>query len=112
MRRQTVGTHHHITKRNNTDEFLQGIFTAGVNNEYIIDTTNSTANITITMPTATLGDTITVADMKGNFISGGAKNVVTDTITFEGSSTTFEFDEANKLKTLMYVDATYGWKSI
>ncbi len=86
--------------------------TAVVNNKYMVDTTASTANIVITMPTADLGGTITVTDMSGNFASGGSKNVITDTITFEGSSTTFEFDVVNKTETLMFVDLTYGWKQI
>ncbi len=85
---------------------------AVVNNKYIVDTTLSTSNIVMLMPNAELGDTITVSDMKNNFAPAGSKNVVTNTIMFEGISQTFEFDVSNSTVTLMYVDSTYGWKDM
>ena len=64
------------------------------------------------MPSADIGDTITVTDMKNNFVSAGTKNVVTNTITFEGVTQTFEFDVADATTQLVYTGATYGWKAI
>lgn len=86
--------------------------TGVVNRRYMADTTLSTANITLTMPSASLGDVVTVTDMKNNFIPAGSKNVVTNSITFEGATTTFEFDVANSTTQLVYTGASYGWKAI
>ncbi len=70
-------------------------------------------NITLTMPAASGGETVTVTDMKNNFVGAGSKNVITSSITFEGTpTTTYEFDVANSTVTLVYTGASYGWKAI
>jgi len=87
--------------------------TGVVNTKYMVDTTASTANITLTMPTTTqVGATVTVTDMKNNFVGAGTKNVITDTILFEGVSQTYEFDVANSTAQLVWTGASYGWKAI
>ena len=83
-----------------------------INNKYMIDTSASTANITITIPSANLGDTITVNDMKKNFEISGSKNVITNVILFEGGMDYFEFDVSDSSIQLIYTDSSYGWKQV
>ena len=89
-------------------------FTASINTKYMVDSTLRTGGfITMTMPTTTqIGVTVTVTDMMNNFVAAGSKNVITNSITFEGSTTTFEFDVANSTTTLVWTGASYGWKAI
>ena len=50
--------------------------------------------------------------MKNNFVAAGIKNVVTNSITFEGTTTTFEFDVANSTTTFVWTGTSYGWKAV
>ncbi len=92
-------------------------FTASKNRKYMVDTSNNTANITMTMPDTTsipIGTTVTVTDMKGSFSVGGSQNVITDDATelFNGVAQTWEFDVANSTTQMVWTGGTYGWKVI
>ena len=50
--------------------------------------------------------------MKKDFALAGNKNVITNSITFEGATTTFEFDITNSTTTLVWTGTSYGWKAI
>jgi len=90
-------------------------FTALSNTKYMIDSSLRTGGfITMTLPTLTteVGTTIWVTDMKAQFDVGGNKNVITNSITFEGATDTFEFDVNNGTTILVWTGVSYGWKSI
>ena len=93
--------------------------TAEVNTHYIVDTSANGADILMTMPSTTglvVGDIIGITDMKGNFGTGGTKNVYTSSTDIDGATQVYTFDVANTTVQLVWTGTTVagnvGWKSI
>ena len=82
-------------------------FTAVANEGYLVNTTSS--GITVTLPSSpSLGDEVLIIDYAGTF---GTNNVtLTSSDNILGDSNDYKISSNNVSATLIYTDATKGWK--
>lgn len=92
------------------NELKTGSFTAVVGGDYMVD--SSAGNVTITLPAAPtiLDAPINITHVGGSLASGQLITVARNGLRIMGLTQDLTFDKANASISLMYCDATRGWR--